>query len=113
MKQLIATHKKEIEMYTNLDVNAIANVTYLQEFDREVQYAYSIYKIRWDLAGWQKARCPLWGYPTENSYYRDASSSDAILSIRIPFLALHALDDPVWDTQLLYFIIANCTFRLR
>lgn len=46
MKQLIATHKKEIEMYTNLDVNAIANVTYLQEFDREVQYAYSIYKIR-------------------------------------------------------------------
>lgn len=36
-----------------------------------------------------------WGYPTENAYYRDASSSDAVLAIRIPFLALSALDDPV------------------
>lgn len=40
-------------------------------------------------------RCPLWGYPTEDAYYRDASSTDAVLAIRIPFLAIHAVDDPV------------------
>lgn len=40
-------------------------------------------------------RTVTWGYPTENAYYRDASSSDAILAIRIPFIAISALDDPV------------------
>lgn len=40
-------------------------------------------------------RCPLWGYPTEDAYYRDASSTDAVLAIRIPFLAIHAVDDPI------------------
>lgn len=41
-----------------------------------------------------------WGYPTENAYYRDASSSDAVLAIRIPFLAISALDDPVSNLPL-------------
>jgi hypothetical protein len=40
-------------------------------------------------------RCKSWGYPTESAYYRDASSSDAVLSIKIPFVALHATDDPI------------------
>lgn len=40
-------------------------------------------------------RCPTWGYPTEEAYYRDASSCDSLLNIRIPFLALQAKDDPV------------------
>ena len=38
---------------------------------------------------------PTWGYPTEGAYYRDASSSDALLAVRIPLFALHAEDDPV------------------
>ena len=38
---------------------------------------------------------PTWGYPTEGAYYRDASSVDSLLAIRIPFFALHAEDDPV------------------
>ncbi|VUC24654.1 unnamed protein product [Clonostachys rosea] len=76
MKQLIENHKKEITEFTDLDVKAIENVTYLHEFDRQIQ-------------------CPTWGYPTEDAYYRDASSSDAILSIRIPFFAYHATDDPI------------------
>lgn len=42
-------------------------------------------------------RTVTWGYPTENAYYRDASSSDAVLAIRIPYMALSALDDPVSD----------------
>lgn len=38
MKQLIENHKKEITEYTDLDVKAIENVTYLHEFDRQIQY---------------------------------------------------------------------------
>ncbi|OBR11958.1 Alpha beta fold family [Colletotrichum higginsianum IMI 349063] len=76
MKQLIADHKEEVQKHTNLDLERIQNLTYLWEFDREVQ-------------------CISWGYPTESAYYRDASSCDAVLAIRIPFLALHATDDPI------------------
>ncbi|KAH6626090.1 Alpha/Beta hydrolase protein [Chaetomium sp. MPI-SDFR-AT-0129] len=76
MKKLIAMHKDAVLTHTNLDYDSIQKVTYLHEFDREVQTV-------------------TWGYPTENAYYRDASSSDAILAIRIPFLAISALDDPI------------------
>jgi len=76
MKKLVALHKDELEKYTKLDMSTFDNVTYLNEFDRAIQ-------------------CPLWGYPTEDAYYRDASSSDAVCSIRIPFLAISATDDPV------------------
>ncbi|POR34299.1 Putative esterase [Tolypocladium paradoxum] len=76
MKGLITTHKKELEHYTDLDLTAVERITYLHDFDREVQ-------------------CPTWGYPTEYAYYRDASSTDAVLSIRIPFVAIQATDDPI------------------
>ncbi|KAK3308901.1 Alpha/Beta hydrolase protein [Chaetomium strumarium] len=76
MKRLINTHKDAVLKHTNLDFDKIQTVTYLHEFDREVQTV-------------------TWGYPTENAYYRDASSSDAVLAIRIPFLAISALDDPI------------------
>ncbi len=46
------------------------------------------------------ARTKSWGYPTEDAYYRDASSSDSVLSIRIPFLAIAAADDPVTNLGL-------------
>lgn len=42
-----------------------------------------------------RPRCPSWGYPTEDAYYRDASSTDSVVAIRIPFLAVQAKDDPV------------------
>ena len=59
-----------------------------------------------------KTRTVTWGYPTENAYYRDASSSDAVLAIRIPFLAISALDDPVrTDTLVLRF--PQLTFCLQ
>lgn len=38
MKALIERHKKEIQQFTNLDLTAIANITYLNEFDRQIQY---------------------------------------------------------------------------
>ena len=51
---------------------------------------------QWLLTDGNRAvQCPTWGYPTEGAYYRDASSIDSIMAIKIPFLALNALDDPV------------------
>ncbi|PHH91896.1 hypothetical protein CDD83_9839 [Cordyceps sp. RAO-2017] len=76
MRELALAHKKELELYSDLDMAAVEKSTYLFEFDRLVQ-------------------CPTWGYPTEDAYYRDSSSTDAILSIRVPFLAVHATDDPI------------------
>jgi len=67
---------EQISKNPKIDVAEVRKVKYLHEFDREVQG-------------------PTWGYPTEGAYYRDASSSDAFLAIRIPFLGIHAEDDPV------------------
>ncbi|KYK61492.1 hypothetical protein DCS_02634 [Drechmeria coniospora] len=76
MKTLVNSHQKELEEHTDLDFAAIRNAKYLHDFDREVQ-------------------CPTWGYPTVYAYYRDASSTDAVLGIRIPFVAIQATDDPI------------------
>ena len=76
MKRVIRNHRNSIAENTSLDLSAIEQVTYLHEFDREVQ-------------------CPTWGYPTEGAYYRDASSADAVLAIRVPTFCLHARDDPI------------------
>ncbi|KAK4163629.1 medium-chain fatty acid ethyl ester synthase/esterase 1 [Cladorrhinum sp. PSN259] len=76
LKKLIANHKEELLKTSKLDFERIEGVTYIHEFDRAVQTV-------------------IWGYPTETAYYRDASSSDAVLAIRIPFLAISALDDPI------------------
>ncbi|KAI1867868.1 uncharacterized protein JN550_006675 [Neoarthrinium moseri] len=76
MKKLAETHKTEIEKFTDLDLEKISKLTFLYEFDREVQ-------------------CAAWGYPTENAYYRDASSVDSVMAIRIPYLAINSTDDPV------------------
>ena len=67
---------EQVSKNPKINVAEVRKLKYLHEFDREVQG-------------------PTWGYPTENSYYRDASSSDSVLAIRIPFLAIHAEDDPV------------------
>ncbi|KAM0287402.1 hypothetical protein ACHAQH_000352 [Verticillium albo-atrum] len=76
MRNLIVGHKDSLSKFTDLDYERIEKATYIYEFDREVQ-------------------CASWGYPTEDAYYRDASSSDAVLAIKIPFLALHSTDDPI------------------
>lgn len=60
-----------------------------------------------------KSRTVTWGYPTENAYYRDASSSDAVLGIRIPFLAISALDDPVRTAALEFgFLSLTCCVQI-
>lgn len=76
MKKLFEMHVDQISKNPTIDVQKVRSARYLHEFDRDVQG-------------------PTWGYPTEGAYYRDASSNDSLLAIRIPFLALHARDDPI------------------
>ena len=49
--------------------------------------------------GIRALQCASWGYPTEGAYYRDASSVDSLLAIKIPFFAVQAEDDPVSSTR--------------
>ncbi|KAK0661752.1 putative esterase [Lasiodiplodia hormozganensis] len=76
MRRLFDRHAEEIAKNPNIDDEEVRNCTYLYEFDRAVQ-------------------CGSWGYPTERAYYRDASSCDSMLAIKIPFLAINAEDDPI------------------
>jgi uncharacterized protein len=76
MKKLFEKHVDQISKNPRIDLDKVRGSKYLFEFDRYVQG-------------------PTWGYPTEGAYYRDASSIDASMGIRIPLLAIHAEDDPV------------------
>jgi len=42
---------------------------------------------------------PLGGFPTAIAYYRWASASNTIRDIRVPFLGISALDDPIVDSS--------------
>ncbi|OJJ43780.1 hypothetical protein ASPZODRAFT_73265 [Penicilliopsis zonata CBS 506.65] len=76
MKRLFDQHAEEVSRNPRVDVEAVRKTTYLHEFDRALQ-------------------CTTWGYPTEGAYYRDASSVDSMLAIRIPFFTVQAEDDPI------------------
>lgn len=76
LKKLYNRHKESVLKNSAIDPQEVENVRFLHEFDRAVQ-------------------CPTWGYPTEQAYYRDASSADSVLAIRVPFLAISAEDDPI------------------
>lgn len=76
MRALYDTHEKQIIENKLLKTERIHQLKYLWDFDREVQ-------------------CAAWNYPTVGAYYRDASSAGSVLNIRIPTLALHAVDDPI------------------
>lgn len=76
MLALFDTHADQLTKNKAIKSEEIHKLKYLHEFDRAVQ-------------------CASWGYPTEGAYYRDASSADSVLAIRIPVLALHATDDPI------------------
>ncbi|KAI9371667.1 Alpha/Beta hydrolase protein [Aspergillus egyptiacus] len=84
MKKLFEQHAEEVIKNPRVNAEAVRSITYLHEFDRALQ-------------------CPLWGYPTEGAYYRDASSTDPMLSIRIPFFVVQAEDDPIAHVKALPF----------
>lgn len=74
--KLYEKHRQDLAGAEGLDDEKIRKSKYLYEFDRAVQ-------------------APSWGYPTEGAYYRDAQSVDAVVAIKVPFLAINAEDDPV------------------
>ncbi|KAI1763027.1 AB-hydrolase YheT [Hypoxylon sp. FL1150] len=88
MRALSMRHKEELDKYTNIDTAHLFSLKYLYEFDRAYQ-------------------CPTWGYPTEEAYYRDASSSDSLLGVRIPLLAINAVDDPIASSLALPYAEAS------
>lgn len=73
---LFETHRDQLLANKAISAERMETLKYLHEFDREVQ-------------------CATWGYPTEGAYYRDASTGDAVVAIRIPVFVLHAEDDPI------------------
>ncbi|KAL7934769.1 Alpha/Beta hydrolase protein [Trichoderma chlorosporum] len=76
LKKYLETHEQEVVSNPDLDQNEIAKIRYLHEFDRAIQK-------------------PMWKYPTETVYYREASSVNPLLSVRVPLLALNSEDDPL------------------
>jgi uncharacterized protein len=76
IRELFNLHADQLTKNPSIDADRVREIRHLYEFDRLVQ-------------------CPTWGYRTEGEYYRHASSVDSVLAIRIPFLAIHAEDDPV------------------
>jgi predicted alpha/beta-fold hydrolase len=76
MRALYDLHAAEISQNKSITREKMHSIKYLHEFDREFQ-------------------CATWGYPTEGAYYRDATSADSLLAIRIPTMCLHATDDPI------------------
>ncbi|RMZ83637.1 hypothetical protein DV738_g1054, partial [Chaetothyriales sp. CBS 135597] len=90
MTKVFVHHFDQLSNNPNLDLDKILTAKDLCEFDRYVQ-------------------CPTWGYPTEGAYYRDASSVDALLGIRIPFLGISAEDDPVASVEALPYEEAQVT----
>lgn len=72
----LCRHVNEVSKHPRVDVEKVRSSKYLHEFDRALQ-------------------APVWGYPTESAYYRDASSIDSIFAIKVPFFVVQAEDDPV------------------
>ncbi|PRP82412.1 hypothetical protein PROFUN_10112 [Planoprotostelium fungivorum] len=69
-------HRKTYENHEEISPSDIDRVKYLRDFDE--------YFTR--RAG---------GYDSVDAYYTDASSSTRIHNIRVPYLAINALDDPI------------------
>ena len=69
-------HLDEAKKHPHINIEEVLAARYLFEFDRALQ-------------------CPTWGYPTEGAYYRDASSTESLLNVRIPLFCINAEDDPV------------------
>ncbi|KAL2855482.1 Alpha/Beta hydrolase protein [Aspergillus pseudoustus] len=84
MKKLFEQHAEEVIKNPRVNAEEVRGITYLHEFDRALQ-------------------CALWGYPTEGAYYRDATSTDSLFNIRIPFFVVQAEDDPIANVKALPF----------
>lgn len=93
-KALVLVHADQIKQNDGIDMEKVHKIEHLYEFDRDVQCPTWGYVIAHCNDGNRRADL-LYRYPTFWAYHRDASSSDAVLDIRIPLMALHAVDDPI------------------
>ncbi|PVH94589.1 medium-chain fatty acid ethyl ester synthase/esteras-like protein 1 [Periconia macrospinosa] len=80
LQKLYQRHKETITQNPLIKDEDVTACKYIGDFDRVVQ-------------------APSWGYPTEGAYYRDAQSVDALMAIKIPFLAINATDDPISQNE--------------
>ncbi|KAF3483716.1 medium-chain fatty acid ethyl ester synthase/esterase 1 [Arthroderma uncinatum] len=85
MKRLFEQHVDKLQEHPRVNVERVRNTTYLHEFDRELQ-------------------APVWGYPTETAYYRDASSIDSLFGVKIPLFAVQAEDDAISSKEALPYL---------
>ncbi|RPB05810.1 AB-hydrolase YheT [Choiromyces venosus 120613-1] len=76
LRNLFEIHVDNFVKNPRIDVDLVRRGKYLYEFDRDFT-----------------AR--IFGYATVGAYYRDASSVDNLLKVRVPTFILHAKDDPV------------------
>ncbi|KAF2213521.1 hypothetical protein CERZMDRAFT_39310 [Cercospora zeae-maydis SCOH1-5] len=76
VKQIVKRHAAMLSRNSAITAAAVEKIQYFFDFDKAVQL-------------------PMWGYPTTRTYYRDASSVDAVLAVRVPLFALNAEDDPI------------------
>ena len=93
-------HIEQISQNPRVDVERVRKVIYLHEFDRYEPIFYSHAYLRNANFYDRELQGPTWGYPTEGAYYRDASSADSVLAVKVPLLAINAEDDPVCSSAL-------------
>jgi predicted alpha/beta-fold hydrolase len=76
MRKLFEAHFEQLRQDERIDVEAVRSGRHLYEFDRDLT-------------------AKVFGYATVGEYYRDASSIDKLLKVRVPLLVVHARDDPI------------------
>jgi len=69
-----------IASVAEIDMRKAKQIKYIHEFDRYIQ-------------------CPSWKFRTETEYYRQSSSSNSVLDVAVPFLAINANDDPITGSE--------------
>jgi uncharacterized protein len=69
-------HKEVFEGHDKVEIDRVLQISTLQEYD-------------------QLMTCPLWGFKSVDEYYEVASGKNYLDGIRIPFLIVQALDDPI------------------
>ncbi|EKG13788.1 hypothetical protein MPH_09097 [Macrophomina phaseolina MS6] len=84
MKQIVQRHAEMILRNRRIAAAAVEKIRFFFDFDSAVQL-------------------PMWGYPTRGTYYRDASSVDSVLAVKVPLFALNAEDDPISHHEALPF----------
>lgn len=77
VKEVFTQNEGVLSRNPRLNLETIrTKIAYLNEFDRHVM-------------------APIWGYPSECAYYRDATCVDPLTAVKTPLFAINAEDDPV------------------